>query len=189
MNFCSHCGAPVTLIIPEGDDRPRYSCVACGAIHYQNPKMVVGCVPQWQGKILLCRRAIEPRYGRWTLPAGYLENGETVTDGARRETLEEAGAALHEVIPYGLYNICHVNQIYLMFRAQLNGLNFSPGKESLEVRLFEEEEIPWEDMAFPVIEQTLARYIADRPRGVFPFHIADVVRRLSRPSAEGAQGG
>ncbi|MEN8754006.1 MAG: NUDIX hydrolase, partial [Desulfobacterales bacterium] len=99
MNFCSHCGAPVTLRIPEGDDRSRYSCVACGAIHYQNPKMVVGCVPQWQGKILLCRRAIEPRYGWWTLPAGYLENGETVTEGARRETLEEAGAALHELIP------------------------------------------------------------------------------------------
>ena len=104
------------------------------------------------------------------------------------ETLEEAGAALHELIPYGLYNICHVNQIYLMFRAQLNGLNFSPGKESLEVRLFAEEEIPWEDLAFPVIEQTLARYITDRPRGVFPFHIEDIVRRLGSPSAEGGVG-
>lgn len=175
----------MTLRIPVGDDRPRYGCVACGAIHYQNPKMVVGCIPQWQDKILLCRRAIEPRYGRWTLPAGYLENGETVTEGARRETREEAGAALHQLIPYGLYNICHVNQIYLMFRAQLDGLNFSPGEESLEVRLFAEEEIPWEDLAFPVIEQTLARHMTDRPRGVFPFHIEDIVRRLGSPSAEG----
>lgn len=185
MNFCSHCGASVTLLIPEGDDRHRYSCIACGAIHYQNPKLVVGCIPQWQDKILLCRRAIEPRYGWWTLPAGYLENGETVIEGARRETQEEAGAALHELFPYGLYNICHVNQIYLMFRAQLDGLDFSPGKESLEVQLFAEKEIPWKDLAFPVIEQTLTRYVVDRLGGVFPFHIEDIVRRMGRPSAEG----
>jgi ADP-ribose pyrophosphatase YjhB (NUDIX family) len=146
--------------------------------------VVVGCVPLWQDKILLCRRAIEPRYGRWTLPAGYLENGETVAEGARRETREEAGAALHQLIPYGLYNICHVNQIYLMFRAQLAALSFSPGKESLEVRLFPEDEIPWQDLAFPVIEQTLARYMTDRPSGVFPFHIEDIVRRIGLPSAE-----
>ncbi|MFZ1199415.1 MAG: NUDIX hydrolase [Desulfobacterales bacterium] len=184
MNFCSHCGAPVTLRIPVGDDHLRYTCDSCGAVHYQNPKVVVGCIPHRQGRILLCRRAIEPRYGRWTLPAGYLENGETVADGARRETLEEAGAVLRELIPYGLYNICHVNQVYLMFRAHLEEPEFAPGKESLEVRLFEESDIPWEDLAFPVIERTLARYVADRTGGSFLFHIEDIVRRMGRPSAE-----
>ncbi len=183
MNFCSQCGAPVTLRIPAGDDHLRYTCVSCGAIHYQNPKVVVGCIPHRQGRILLCRRAIEPRYGRWTLPAGYLENGETLAQGARRETLEEAGAKLGELIPYGLYNICHVNQIYLMFRAQLEELDFAPGTESLEVRLFAENDLPWEDLAFPVIERTLARYVADRTDGNFSFHIEDIVRRMGQPSA------
>ncbi|MFZ0133990.1 MAG: NUDIX hydrolase [Desulfobacterales bacterium] len=184
MNFCSHCGAPVTLRIPAGDDHLRYTCDSCGAIHYQNPKVVVGCIPHRQGRILLCRRAIEPRYGRWTLPAGYLENGETLAEGARRETQEEAGAVLGELIPYGLYNICHVNQIYLMFRAQLHELDFAPGTESLEVRLFAEYDIPWTDLAFPVIERTLARYVADRTGGNFSFHIEDIVRRMGQPSAE-----
>lgn len=152
-------------------------CNACGAIHYQNPRVVVGCIPEWQDQILLCTRAIEPRYGYWTLPAGFLENGETVTEGAMRETLEEAGAAVYDLVPYGLYNICHVNQIYLMFRGRLSDLSFKPGLESLDVRLFASEEIPWDDLAFPVIEKTLARYTEDRIRSKFRFHIADVERR------------
>jgi ADP-ribose pyrophosphatase YjhB (NUDIX family) len=185
MNFCSHCGAEVVLAIPPGDDRRRFVCRACRTIHYQNPRVVVGCIPEWREQILLCRRAIEPRHGRWTLPAGYLENGETVMEGACRETREEAGATLTDLRPYGMYNIRHVNQIYLMFRGPLADLGFKPGKESLEVRLFKEEEIPWDDLAFPVIECTLRNYFRDRPLGLFGFHIEDIVRRMGLPSAEG----
>jgi len=177
MKYCSRCGSTVTLVIPPGDDRPRYTCRSCGTIHYQNPRVVVGCIPEWQDKILFCRRAIEPRYGQWTLPAGYLENGETVAEGARRETIEEAGAAIHMMVPYGLYNICYVNQIYLMFRGRLTDLDFKPGPESLDVRLFGVDEIPWDGLAFPVIEKTLARYIKDRARSEFHFHIEDLERR------------
>jgi ADP-ribose pyrophosphatase YjhB (NUDIX family) len=184
MNFCSHCGAAVELVMPPGDDRLRFVCRTCRMIHYQNPRMVVGCIPEWQDQILLCRRAIEPRHGTWTLPAGYLENGETVTEGARRETREEAGARLTELKPYGMYNIRHVNQIYFMFRGLLADLDFKPGTESLEVRLYREREIPWDDLAFPVIESTLRHYLRDRPAGRFPFHIDDIHRRLDRAAAE-----
>ena len=177
MKFCSRCGATVALEILSGDDRARYTCRSCGTIHYQNPRVVVGCIPEWQGKILFCRRAIEPRYGHWTLPAGYLENGETVAEGARRETLEESGATVSGLVPYGLYNICYVNQIYLMFRGRLSDLDFRPGPESLDVRLFNMEEIPWDDLAFPVMEKTLTRYVRDRSRSVFTFHIDDIERR------------
>ena len=130
-------------------------------------------------KILLCRRAIEPCYGKWTLPAGYLENGETVSAGARRETLEEARARVEILAPYALYNICYVNQIYLMFRARLIDQNFGPGSESLEVRLFSETEIPWDEIAFRVIEQTLIQFLEDRPKGVFPFQIGNILKNSS----------
>lgn len=172
-------------MVPPGDDRRRYVCTSCRTIHYQNPRMVVGCIAEWQGQILLCKRAIEPRHGTWTLPAGYLENGETVAEGARRETREESGATLGDLRPYGMYNIRHVNQIYLIFRGPLADLDFKPGKESLDVRLFAETEIPWGELAFPVIETALQHYFRDQPRGRFPFHVDDVVRRMGRPSAEG----
>lgn len=184
MNFCSQCGAAVRLRIPPGDDRPRFSCDSCGAIHYQNPKVVVGCLPEWQDKLLLCKRAIEPRLGWWTLPAGYLEIGETVAEGARRETLEEAGADVLGIVPYGLYNIRHIGQIYLMFRAELAEPRFKPGRESLEVRLFGEEEIPWERLAFPVIGESLRRYFQDRSRGIFAFHTGNIERRIGQPAGE-----
>ena len=130
MNFCSQCGARVVRRIPADDDRPRFVCQSCGTIHYQNPIMVVGCIPEWKDDILLCRRAIEPRWGKWTLPAGYLEKGETAAEGARREAMEEAGAAMGELVPFCLFNITHVSQIYLMFRSPLLDSNFEPGKES-----------------------------------------------------------
>jgi ADP-ribose pyrophosphatase YjhB (NUDIX family) len=174
MNFCPDCAAPLAHRIPEGDDRLRDVCDACGKIHYQNPKLVVGCLPEWQGRILMCRRAIEPRIGKWTVPAGYLENGETVAAGAERETREEAGAAVHIVAPYTLYNLVFVNQIYLMFRAKLLSADFAPGTESLEVALFEEAEIPWSEIAFAVVEQTLRRFFADRAAGQFPFFMGDI---------------
>ena len=177
MKYCSQCGALVLLSIPPGDDRPRYICTSCGTIHYQNPRVVVGCIPEWENKILFCQRAIEPRYGYWTLPAGFLENGETVSEGAKRETYEEAGATVNQLEPYGLYNICYVNQIYLMFRGSLVDLNFKPGSESLAVRLFTPEEIPWDELAFPVIGKTLTRFIQDRTHSVYPFHIEDIKRR------------
>lgn len=129
MNFCSQCGRPVALTIPSDDDRPRHVCPACGVIHYQNPKLVVGCIPEWKGRILMCRRDIEPRRGYWTLPAGFLENGETAADGARRETLEETGSRVADLTPYLMVDIVHIHQIYLMFRSRLVAPDFTqPGR-------------------------------------------------------------
>lgn len=177
MNFCSDCGAGVTLRVPDGDSVARYVCVTCGTIHYQNPKVVVGCIPEWGEKILLCRRAIEPRHGKWTLPAGFLENGETAGQGALRETLEEANARVEIGALYTFYNLPGINQIYILFRGRLLDLDFSPGEESLEVRLFDEHEIPWDELAFPTISETLKHYYADRRNGGFGFHIGDIVRK------------
>ena len=174
MNFCSNCGQPLTYLRPPGDDRSRYCCETCGVIHYQNPLMVVGCIPEMEDQILLCRRAIEPCYGKWTLPAGYLENGESVAAGAKRETFEEARARVENLSPYALYNICHVNQIYLMFRARLKDNNFRAGSESLEVNLFAEDDIPWQKIAFRVIKETLIQYFKDRRNGRFPFYMGDI---------------
>ena len=181
MNYCNLCGANVIRLIPEGDDRTRSVCEACRAIHYENPKMVVGCIPEWEEKILLCRRAIEPRYGKWTLPAGFLECGETMSDGAMRETLEEAKAKVNILSPYALFNLCFIHQIYLMFRARLIDGHFGPGDESLDVRLFSEEEIPWEEMAFAVVRETLRFYFNDRKSGVFPFHMGDILPSMIDP--------
>src|SRR5512135_1833745 len=143
MRFCSHCGSSdIALRIPDGDNRPRFVCAACGTVHYQNPKIVVGCLPEWNGQVLLCRRAIEPRHGLWTLPAGFLENAETPLEGAARETLEEANARVEVGDLYSLYNLPHISQVQLLFRAKLLDLDFSPGMESLEVKLFDEKEIP-----------------------------------------------
>jgi ADP-ribose pyrophosphatase YjhB (NUDIX family) len=168
MKYCSQCGAEVEIGIPEGDNRPRYICVSCGEIHYQNPKIVVGCIPVWQDKVLLCRRAIEPRYGLWTLPAGFMENGETSQQGAARETQEEASAEVAVERLYTLFNLPHVNQIYLLFRSRLLNLDFAAGEESLEVALFDENEIPWDEIAFPVVKETLRLYFIDRAKGDFP---------------------
>ena len=177
MNYCSNCGDTIKFCTPAGDDRPRYLCESCGTVYYENPKIVVGCIPEKDRKILLCRRAIEPRSGKWTLPAGYLENGETVAQGAQRETLEEAGAKIEILAPYALFNICYVNQIYLMFRARLLDGTFKAGSESTEVRLFLEEDIPWDQIAFTVIEKTLRLYFKDRPTGAYSFHIGDILSK------------
>jgi ADP-ribose pyrophosphatase YjhB (NUDIX family) len=179
MNFCSQCGAPVQLQVPPGDDRPRHMCHSCGTVHYQNPKIVVGCIPQWEDRILMCRRNIEPQKGKWTLPAGYLENGETVEDGARRETWEETGAVVEDLVPYLLLDIVHVNQIYLMFRARLQKPEFQMTAESAEVVLMREQEIPWDKIAFRAIENTLRRFLHDRPNGHFPFRVRRIKKRHS----------
>lgn len=176
INYCNHCGENVSLLIPAGDNRDRHVCDACGQIHYQNPKVVCGCIPVWRERILLCRRAIEPRKGLWTLPAGFMENGETLQHGAARETLEEAGAEIAGQMLYGIYNLPRVNQVYVMFLAQLTGEDsFAPGVESLDVRLFEERQIPWEDIAFRVIRRTLERYLDERKSGNFSVAVEDIV--------------
>jgi ADP-ribose pyrophosphatase YjhB (NUDIX family) len=174
IKFCNKCGNKVASAFPPDEDRERLVCQSCGFVHYENPKMVVGCIPVWKDEILLVRRAIEPRLGKWTLPAGYLENGETVADGARRETTEEAGADTGELIPYGLYNLTPVNQIYMIFRTDLLHTDFRGGTESLEVKLFKESDIPWDEMAFKVIQVSLERFLADRIRGEYPFHTDDI---------------
>ena len=174
MKFCSNCGGPVSKRIPEDDDRLRFVCDICKAVHYQNPIMVVGAIPEYKDRILLCRRAIEPAYGKWTLPAGYLENNETLAQGAERETLEESGAQVTILEPYGLFNLTWVGQVYLMFLARMESPVFKPGKESLEVKLFAKQEIPWDKLAFTVIRETLRLYFKDLPTGRFPLHTGDI---------------
>jgi len=170
MKYCSNCSATVELLIPEGDSLPRYVCTTCNIIHYQNPKMVVGCIPEWEDKILLCRRAIEPRRGWWTLPAGFMENNETLEQAAARETLEEANARVEIGDLYAVYSLPHISQVYVLFRARLLDLDFKPGIESLEVKLLAENEIPWEEMAFRVIHDPLKQYFKERKRGKLGIH-------------------
>jgi len=190
MKFCSECAYPVSLLIPPDDNRLRFVCNQCGVIHYQNPKMVIGSIPVWEEngvtRILLCKRAIEPRYGYWTLPAGFMENDETTSEAASRETLEEAGARveLHEL--FSLLNVPHVHQVHMFYRATLLDLDYAAGTESLEVGLFTEAEIPWADIAFPTVAHTLKFYFADSARiknegGSFHLHTRDV----RKPMREG----
>jgi ADP-ribose pyrophosphatase YjhB (NUDIX family) len=181
VKFCAECGAPVELSLPQDDHRERHVCTACGTIHYQNPKLIAGAIPEWtDGRILLCRRAIEPRSGFWTLPAGFMENGETTSQAAARETLEEANARVDVLDLYAMYNLPYINQVQLWFRARLLDLDFSPGVESLEVQLFGEDEIPWDTLAFRPIRHTLENFFADRKRGEFIFRNTDLERPVPR---------
>ncbi|WP_233863535.1 NUDIX hydrolase [Paraburkholderia adhaesiva] len=181
MKFCSTCGQTVSLLVPPGDNRERFVCSACGTVHYENPRNVVGTVPVWEDKVLLCRRAIEPRYGYWTLPAGFMEMGETTSEAAVRETLEEAGARVEIQNLFSLLNVPRVHQVHLFYLARLLDTNIAAGEESLEVRLFEEHEIPWDDLAFPTIVQTLRFFFADRESGSYGLHTGDVLRSLREP--------
>lgn len=179
LKFCSSCGsADITQTIPEGDNRLRFVCPACGEIFYHNPKLVVGCIAEWQDKILMCKRAIEPRIGKWTLPAGFMENEETVHAAAARETQEEATAEVANMSLYTVYNLPHISQVYVMFRAELVEGRASPGIESLEVELMSEKDIPWDELAFPVIRESLLRYYEDKKQGSFKIHYGDI-RKLS----------
>ncbi|WP_424196400.1 NUDIX hydrolase [Ampullimonas aquatilis] len=162
MLFCSCCGHRVKLLIPDGDNRPRHVCPNCKEIHYLNPKNVVGTIPTWSNEVLLCKRAIEPRYGYWTLPAGFMEVGETMEEGALRETLEEAGARVRLEGLYSLIDVPHVHQVHFFYRARLIDTNFMAGEESLEVRLFKESEIPWDNLAFSTVKQTLRHYFSEQ---------------------------
>jgi len=175
MKFCSNCGAAVELRVPAGDNLPRHVCPACETIHYQNPKMVIGCIAEWEDRILLCRRAIEPRLGLWTLPAGFMENGETVAQAALRETLEEANARVELAAMYSVLSVPHVNQVHIFYRGRLLDLGFGPGEESLEVALFGEADIPWKELAFRTISTTLRHYYGDRKAGAYGFHTGEIL--------------
>ncbi|MEO8628771.1 MAG: NUDIX hydrolase [Betaproteobacteria bacterium] len=182
MNYCSVCGHTVVRRVPPGDTLPRWLCEHCGTIHYENPRVIVGCVAEWEGKILLCRRAIEPRIGLWTVPAGFLENGETTAAGAQRETLEEANARVEVSQLFSLYNLPHINQVYLLFAGRLLDPDVSAGIESLETALFDQADIPWNQIAFATVRNTLTHYFSDRDRGHLEFHMGTI--EPLRPAAK-----
>jgi ADP-ribose pyrophosphatase YjhB (NUDIX family) len=174
INYCSACGAPIAVRVPTGDSLPRHVCDACGAIHYRNPLLVAGTLPIWDDKVLLCRRAIEPRAGLWTLPAGFMENCETVAQAALRETDEETGARIELDGLFCVVSVPHISQVHVIFRARLLSLEFSPGEETLEVALFREAEIPWDQLAFRSIAMALRHFFADRAAGRFILHTDDI---------------
>lgn len=194
MKFCSECASPVSLSIPAGDNRPRYVCTnaGCATIHYQNPKMVMGSIPVWERdgelQVLLCKRAIEPRYGYWTLPAGFMENNETTAEAAMRETQEEAGANIQLGKLFTLLNVSRVHQVHMFYLAELLDLDFAPGEESLDVQMFSEKDIPWDDLAFPTIRTTLELFFADRIKiregGSYGFHTQDITRNMRSDDIE-----
>ena len=174
IRHCRACGAPTEYRTPDDDNRDRAVCTSCGTIHYENPLNVVGTVPELDGRVLLCRRNIEPRRGFWTLPAGFMELGETTEQGAMRETVEEAGA---EIVLDGLFtvmNVVHVGQVHFYYRARMTSARLDPGPETIEARLFDESEVPWDELAFLTVKYTLERFFEDRRRGQFATHTADI---------------
>lgn len=184
MKFCTSCGSAVALKIPEGDDRERFVCTSCQLIHYTNPRVIVGCVPVYEGRVLLCRRAIEPRRNYWTLPAGFMENGETTPQGAARETWEEARARVSNLELYRVFDVPYISQIYMFYRCELDDGVFGVGPESLETALYTEEEIPWDEIAFPVVHETLREFFADVEKGHFPVRVSAIERGSWRKRKE-----
>lgn len=172
--FCKACGSKVEYQVPADDNRERATCTACHTVHYENPLNVVGTVPVWDDKVLLCRRNIEPRHGYWTLPAGFMELAETTEQGALRETEEEAGARVELQGLFTLLNVPRVGQVHFFYRARLLDTDFAPGPETIEARLFSEDEVPWEELAFRTVRETLRRYFDDRRTGQFGLHCADI---------------
>lgn len=180
MNYCSTCGHPVEQRIPAGDNRHRYVCPSCETIHYQNPRIVAGTVPVWENKILLCRRAIEPRHGYWTLPAGFMENSETTVEAAVRETLEEALAAVNIEDLYTIIHVPHIDQVHMFYRASLTDGQFGAGEESLESALFAIEDIPWDELSFPTVRRTLEYFAEDMQSDSYPIRISDIRHSIKR---------
>jgi len=176
IKHCRHCGTSVVYRLPDdGDTKERAICTACQLVHYENPLNVVGTVPYLDDRVLLCKRNIEPRWGKWTLPAGFMELNETTSEGAARETDEEAGAQFELQGLFTLLNVARVGQVHLFYRARLTSDQFNPGHETIEARLFGEDEIPWDDIAFRTVKETLERYFADRRSGDFGVHTIDIV--------------
>ncbi len=178
MKFCSSCGHSVESRIPAGDNRPRFVCSQCELIHYQNPRIIAGTVPVWEGKILLCRRAIEPRYGFWTLPAGFMENSETTEEAAARETREEAIAEVELADLYTMIHVPHIDQVHMFYRAFLTEEQFGAGEETLEADLFDLHRIPWDEISFPTVRRTLEHFVEDVRRNEFSLHVSDIRHRL-----------
>lgn len=176
MRYCSQCGQPVTEQVPEGDNRPRFVCTECVTIHYQNPLMVVGCVPEHEGRILLCKRSIDPRSGFWTVPAGFMELGETLAEAAIRETLEEACARVELGPLFAVVDVVHTGQVHVFFEASLPEPEFAAGDETLKTRLYPPEEIPWDELAFPSVRIALQRYLENRRHASRPVHLATAPR-------------
>lgn len=175
IRHCKQCGTSVVYRVPDdGDTKERAVCPMCHTIHYENPLNVVGTVPHWGDRVLLCKRNIEPRKGKWTLPAGFMELNETTVEGAARETEEEAGAQFEMQELFALLNVARVGQVHLFYRARLLSDQFNPGFETQEARLFTEAEIPWDDMAFRTVKETLEHYFADRRAGSFRFRSIDI---------------
>lgn len=176
IKYCRACGAAVTYRLPDdGDTRERAVCTVCGTIHYENPLNVVGTVPvSADGRVLLCKRNIEPRWGKWTLPAGFMELDETTAEGAARETEEEAGAHITMGPLFSLLSVPRVGQVHLFYLATLLSDQFNPGHETIEARLFSEDEVPWDEIAFRTVNETLRCYFADRRRGSFGLHCIDI---------------
>lgn len=177
MNYCSQCGHKTTFHIPSGDSRERHVCSNCGFIHYINPRIIAGTVPVYEGRILLCRRAIEPRKHFWTLPAGFMECGETVEEAAARETWEEAEARVHLKGLYTIFNLPHISQVYMFFLSDVIDGQYGVGEESLETELFDEKDIPWQELAFPTIHRTLKLYFDDRQKNTYPVRMEDIISR------------
>jgi len=188
INYCNNCGNETREEIPEGDQKLRHVCCQCGAIHYQNPKIITGCLIEHNEKILLCKRGIEPQSGKWTLPAGFMENNETIEQGAARETMEEANAEITDMSLYAVYDIPHISQVYMMYRAQLISENFSPGIESLEVGLFDRNTIPWELLAFSVIKEVLINYYDDLDKGIFNIHTGIITAEMKKDLSKRPKG-
>ncbi|PID41715.1 MAG: NUDIX hydrolase [Proteobacteria bacterium] len=182
MKYCNQCGHPVKLIIPDGDNRKRHVCVNCETIHYQNPNIVAGTIPIYGDKVLLCKRAIEPRYGYWTLPAGFMENQESTIEAALRETREEAEADVSIERLFTVLSVPQIDQVHLFFLATLTEEKFGAGRESLETRLFDEKDIPWSEIAFPTVKKTLQYYFKERSSGSSDFkaRVEDIRRSTSR---------
>jgi len=176
MKFCTSCGSSVALRIPNGDDRERFVCTSCDMIHYSNPRMIVGCVPVYGEQVLLCKRAIEPRKNYWTLPAGFMENGETTSQGAARETWEEARARVEHMELYRVFDVPYINQIYMFYRCTVVDGEYGVGPESLETQFYTRDEIPWGEIAFPVVYQALEEFFSDVEAGRFPVRVSAIER-------------
>jgi ADP-ribose pyrophosphatase YjhB (NUDIX family) len=173
IKFCTQCGGSVQQTIPHGDSHARYICSQCGFIHYQNPNVVTGCLVHKNDKVLLCKRSIEPRHGLWTVPAGFMENGESTRVAAQRETTEEAGANIKIKDLFVLANLTHANQVYMLYRAELIDDDFQAGHESSEVKLFDEKQIPWDSIAFYTVRLALEKFCYDYKKGQFSLHEID----------------
>lgn len=176
IKHCKNCGTAVEYRQPDdGDTKNRAVCPACNTVHYENPLNVVGTVPMWGDKVLLCKRNIEPRKGKWTLPAGFMELEETASEGAARETVEEAGAQFEMQALFSVLSVPKVGQVHLFYRAKLTSDKFDPGFETMEAKLFSEADIPWDEIAFRTVKVTLERYFSDKKLGIFGVHEADVI--------------